>query len=297
MTTAPTARKKGARDEIAAAGRVAMVNLESQTGLDVPVGEERHFDHVACGDARGRLYVKKVTSPRGAPGYVSFCHNCGVGGATYANLSNSKLHYLHAPPKPKTETAYPLPGDYEPATTLVLDYLKQYGLSPDDAARFGVGWSEQYQRIVLPVRSHVSGLSDGDAVGCQLRRIGLAGPKYITMRASSTEPLECQWLAGSATAVLVEDLLSAWKVWLTGLSAIPLLGSHIRPERLAQLVHDGHKDFVVWLDNDRPEIHQAAEYIKRVLVAMGARARRATVPGEPKHYSYDEIHQIIRTAK
>ena len=112
----------------------------------------------------------------------------------------------------------------------------------------------------------------------------------------TAEPLECVWLNPTNTvAVITEDLLSAWRVWQAGHTAVPLLGAHVRPERLAKMIGEGHKDWVVWLDNDKPEINDAARYIRSLAAALGGNAWISGSDKEPKHYNAEQVLAHIQS--
>lgn len=266
---------RSSNTKVAITGRDLLRQHESANG-PVPVGEQVRFSHADCGDARDRLYVKRVVTDHGIRGVLAYCHNCGAGGrapdaAGYVPLAITSV-------APIGDDV--LPKDMSQSNQIAIDYMAKYGFSAADIGVFGVGWSDHYQRIVLPVQDQ-SG-HKGPVKGCQLRRVGGYGAKYITMRPTS-EPLECQWGQNlGAPTVIVEDLLSAWRVWQAGFNAIPLLGSHVRPERLAKVIHEGFTDWVVWLDNDTPEINDAARYMVNLIKALGGSALLCRAANEPK---------------
>lgn len=269
------------------ATEVAKYALQMLANHDpLAVGEQTRFSHARCGDGRHRLYVKRVVNEKNQLGVLAYCHNCSEGGAVY---ESGPYVYVGAGTKPTVTPKETLPADYETANQVANDYLAEYGFTAMDAEFYGVGWSENYQRIALPVQ-------DGPGApvkGCQLRRVGDYGPKYITMRPTA-EPLECVWGGTSnSTTVITEDLLSAWRVWQAGYAAVPLLGAHVRPERLARMINDGHKDWVIWLDGDKPEINDAARYMGNLLRALGAEARVASFIQEPKHYDAGSVQKML----
>lgn len=252
----------------------------------IAIGDQKRYSHSPCGDTRERLYVKRVVNEKSQRGVLAYCHNCSEGAVEYESGPPNVTTLTRAIRTP--EVLPVLPADYEPANQVALDYIRQYHFTANNAVFFGVGWSENYQRIVLPVR----GPEATTIRGCQLRRVGNAGPKYLTMRLNS-EPLECVWPAASP-AVITEDLLSAWRVWQAGYTAVPLLGAHIRPERLAKMIHDGYKDWVVWLDNDKPEINDAARHMGNMIRALGGTASRHSAKIEAKTRTVEQVGVDIR---
>lgn len=283
--TVPKAKPKSKMNCVAVYGQEALRRYEALHEY-VPVGEQIRFSHFDCGDTRDRLYVKRVVNEHGYLGTLSYCHNCGEGGGTRESFGIIRPARTTAPSLSIKDA---LPVDFQPPNQLVMQYLAKYEFTAADATIFGVGWSDHHQRIVLPVKDGFN----QPVKGCQLRRVGDYGAKYITMRPTS-EPLECIWTMGTARqTVIVEDLLSAWRVWQAGFNAMPLLGNHVRPERLAKLVHEGYKEWVVWLDNDKPEIHDAARYMTNLIRSLGGTAKLCNATNEPKKCDVETTHRHV----
>lgn len=255
------------------------------------VGDQIRTDHVTCGDAKRRFYIKRVVREDGKPGVVGYCHNCGYGVHSY---SIAPVYAVSHKTLVSTEPGHKIvmPPDFKPTLVAAAHewLVTRHHFTTEQLADHGVGWSEQYQRIVLPVR-------DGIVTrGCQLRRVGIHGPKYISMRGDA--PLE-GWLSHPTTylprriAVITEDLLSAWRCFDAGYDALPLLGYHVRPERLAKLIEEGTPNWVVWLDNDKPEIVDASRYIQSLLRAMGGTVHGMLGSIEAKELTVEQVKSKI----
>lgn len=244
----------------------------------IGIGEQIHVDHHECGDTRSRFYIKRETDR-----ILGYCHNCGIGGAHTAvkYRATKKTAAVRADFTPPDLT-YTIP----PAG---LDWLHEWGFTEKDAKRWTIGWSPSSQRVCLPVV-----LQERDKItltGYQLRRMGTYGPKYLSARGDA--PMEALFRSHDPV-VIVEDLLSAYRVYDAGFTSLPLLGYHIRPERIAALLSEGFTKFVVWLDNDKPEIIEASRHNKRLVLALGGECHTIDRGKEPKHFSPEGAARAIQ---
>ena len=268
-------------------------------------GTTVHMDHTPCGDTRRRLYLTRRIGDGGmgtgpATGRIlAYCHNCGSSGVFYV-----KPTFVPGTggwsPTAKLKTAELVPEDTVsdlaefPSSALV--WLASGGLTKSSVLEIGIGWSATYQRVVLPVYETMSSLSDhGRTLGCQLRALDIRHPvKYLTMRGS--DEFTCSYrpkIAAFNGIVIVEDLISAWRLLNLGVWAVPLLGSHMPATRLAGLMKQPGWPILVWLDNDNTEVDASAREIGELGLAMGGLMLREIMHKDPKRYADDVLIKIL----
>ena len=125
-------------------------------------------------------------------------------------------------------------------------WLVSYGITPKEMQTNRVAYDPSRQLLVFPV-------FDGDRLVLTNSRYfgdNPTHPKYIT-EGSKTHYKLFKPPIKSGIYVIVEDFVSALRIGRT-FNAIPLLGSHFRPERLvlSLLVHCPEYLFI-WLDFDK----------------------------------------------
>lgn len=273
-----------------------------------PIGSEERYNHgkdclqhgERSGDYRGRLYVKRTEY-----GWIWYCHNCGASGrkVQFTNLSGGTLPSQKGTIENRgrfreTEQGtiavrFGLPRDFdrqipELGTRWLLRYISQ-----GEVSDYGIGWSNYFHRVVLPVFGH-NGLA-----AYQLRKVDNTkkGPKYLTFKNKeikdgiffhSTLP-NTRLNAGHDTICLVEDILSAIKVGRV-CTGIALLGSPPTLPHIAQ--HLGNaKRVMVWLDRDK--LKTAVRYVD-TLNMLGYRGQMILTQQDPKTYDTDRIREEIQ---
>jgi hypothetical protein len=134
-------------------------------------------------------------------------------------------------------------------------------------------------------------------IGYQLRHIEGVGPKYLTaLKDSSTKPFTRIGPLISKYCVLVEDLASGLALAAVAddhnLSILVNYGVQIKPEALYSVNDCGTG--VVWLDNDGPHITRQAHYICRTWALISGKPVIVEHEcNDPKHYTWDELSEII----
>jgi DNA primase len=183
-----------------------------------------------------------------------------------------------------------LPDDYtlDVPKKAMLWYLK-YGIDPELAASYGIGYSPSYERVILPV------LDDGELIAVQMRAVepwhkpkylNPTGPKVAAAVFMSAEP--------TGITVVVEDILSAIKVGKVA-HATSILGTSMtdqRANRIARLNHTA----IVWMDNDRAG-REGRLSASRQLRLLGMRVFEVRTDSDPKTYSIEEIKKHLRSMK
>ena len=257
------------------------------------IGEQRRFDCPSCGDARGRLYVKRV-----AGGWKFHCHNCAPKMSGFCRdstlLTPSQLaQVLHKPERNQvvSQSEIRLPSDFSPdIPDRGKAWLYGYGISELDVAQYGFGYSVYCGRLILPVYD-----AGGSLVFWQGRNLGQVtkeNPKYINVRAAGrlvffeAHPSSL-WLRRDC-CVLVEDILSAIRVGRY-FPCIALLGSYIPTELFRNL--NGYKHLHIWLDKDKTA--SAARYMRRMAVLMNKSVGMTVTDLDPKEQTDEFIRSIL----
>jgi hypothetical protein len=95
--------------------------------------------------------------------------------------------------------------------------------------------------------------------------------------------------------VIVEDLISAWKVGHTNtIQVMPIFGSNISLLRLAKLKLLGYTKIIIWLDWDKRDyVIKPAQLARKI----GLDVKVIRTPKDPKDYSYEEIRELLVPSK
>lgn len=265
------------------------------------VGRTIRLNHIKCPegeDTRQRLYITaKLDEDSGKTCAVAYCHNCSKGG--YRRGSYAICEPVHGQVNGDEEPLYPddYTNDVEGFPPQAITWVDRWLGTMSDWRGLGIGWSESYQRIILPIHS-----PDGTFLGWQGRRVSGYGPKYITC--SGRAPLEMVVLPNDPrtiapeTVVFVEDWMSAHKfLECTNVVAVPLFGLHFRAEWVLKCLRNyAGKDgtAIVWFDNDAPSV-APRERLERLIDMFGYKTHSVTGPPEPKYFTNTEIADIVRS--
>lgn len=173
------------------------------------------------------------------------CHraSCPFRGSEWGPCRVGELYTRTPSPRGVTgrdyiRTSSPLPDKYREMFT------EKYSLEINTLAHWGIGWAEEDKRVVMPVRNR-----QGEDIGAQLRSYEGANPKTIT----HTEACAVAWYARTGDTrhlIIVEDQVSAMRLWQRGVSAVALLGTHLNEEMVSEIRKTKFKSVVIALDND-----------------------------------------------
>lgn len=223
-------------------------------------------------------------------GYLLYCHNCGQKKWLPRSGFSPKAikQILQSPPKAiQSECVLPSDFSYEiPAVGKV--WLYTYGISEELIRTLGMGYSEKYNRLILPCYNN----SD-ELVHWQGRYLGNyskdSTPKYITRTKSGNY----YWVHnphGSQHAVLVEDIVSAIKVGTSGFAGVCLFGSHVSYKTLKNVAKDFSR-ISMWLDPDK---RTTSIKFQRKFRSLGKEIKIIiTNKKDPKEYSKKEIKSFV----
>jgi hypothetical protein len=261
--------------------------IDSSAPIGIPI--RTHKTCPLCGHRNTRTQGFVVIPDR--KGYLLFCHYCGKKKwIPRSGFSPSAVRTLLKTPKRKVYENISLPSDMSydiPAVGKV--WLYEYGLTESLIRELGFGYSEKYNRLIMPVYN-----SDGELIHWQGRYlkdfIKDKTPKYIT-RTKSGNYFWAYNPSNSTRAILVEDMLSAIKVGLAGYAGICLFGSYLKDETINSIA-DLYEQLTVWLDPDKRKA--ATKYTKR-FSSFGYNFNVVlTATKDPKEYSATEIKQFLK---
>lgn len=280
------------------------------------VGDTIVLSHLACGDTRHRGYVTRKYNANGILVDLFYCHNCSSSDVR-VNAGGSRWIPRKAmrEAREEAEGALQLPNDvvtiaYTPRH--INEWLRKYNVG--DVAL----WSPGMGRIIMPVPNQERGLGyeEFKYSGYQARSDPFGSykvPKYLTAAPKDrplrmvVRPMRLGEPPGPDPTyrpmlVWTEDWISAHQFRrMQEVYGAPLFGIHVNPETILwadKLVteYTGNQPVhVVWLDNDVAKSLHAADYLRRLLQAMGRTVHIVPTPiQEPKKVEESKRQAIIR---
>lgn len=283
------------------------VNALDDAG-ELVVGATRRFHHHSCGDTRRRGYVTRKYGDDGAVVDLFYCHNCGGTGARRPPFvvvpTDGAMDDDRARPETHgwPEDAVPAKGSESSVPGTVAVWAATFRVS--DTAM----WSPSMGRIIMPINPPHS---------FQARRPPYGdpkSPKYLTVNDGGAplrmivRPIHDQEGDESYPPIIVwtEDWTSAHQFrYYPNVHGSPLFGLNVVAEnvlwadRRVMEIDTGYMApgrepvHIVWLDNDVPKAFEAAEYLQRLLGAIGRRVYVNTGTTEPKAMSPREIGNLV----
>ena len=205
-------------------------------------GQQGKYNHADCPngvDNRQRLYVKNLDGA-----FLWHCHNCADSGYYRPKETVSRIK---AETRVAISSSTPLESyssltkerDYDKFKVEGQLWLGQYGFDRNLTKAYDI--AETSEGIVLPV------FSSGVIAGYQIRRYNKA-PKYLTYSKYRYSLLEN--IYSSKPLVIVEDLLSSYKLHHAGYRTLCLLGTKLGSDALKVLNLYRGQRVLLWLDDD-----------------------------------------------
>lgn len=223
-------------------------------------------------------------------GYRCHCFRCGESQFVPHGLQRiSDLNRRKAELAFMEERTVRLPKDYtlEIPEKDMLWFL-QYGIDPELARSYGIGYSDELDRVVLPVR----GL-DGKLDAVQMRSTDPnVRPKYLNPFGPKVSAAVFMSGPPTGVTVVVEDILSAIKIGKIT-HATSILGTALTDERAEKIAKHNHTA-VVWTDNDRAG-QKGRLKATRQLLLLGMDVYRVRSPDDPKTYNLEDIEEHLRS--
>lgn len=266
-------------------GKAAKAVLEDncEGWEDIAPDETRNYNHTTCPageDKRERLGVKNIGNS-----WLWHCFNCGESGYYRPREVFSKLlesggvASIKKPESVDPVIAYYMRDfHYEMFPIDQQLWLASYGFMQDDVEAIGIRTGPF--GVYLPVCNNVK------LVGYQVRNFTTGGPKYTT---HTTRPVHYRTMP-SDTLVIVEDLLSAYKVQLAGYSVCALMGTKLHVP-VSELPHA--KKLVIWLDEDSAG-SSGAMHLHRDVAVLYEDSKLISFR-QPKELSTEELQAWLTT--
>lgn len=259
-----------------------MEELLSDAG-EITEGETRNVHHCKQGSGNDRLYIASKFDC-----FLFYCHHCHKKGKLPKTLAKYKQYVSSSPPPlPKTAS---LPSDMEYDLSLwpieARVWIEKAKLKQAIIKDNEIGYSKWMQRVVIPV------IFQGEYRGFVARRIYEEGPKYFARKQGT---LLYQKHNEGNTIVIVEDILSCLKLYQAGKNSCALLGTHISDELIYFLVKE-YSNFIIWLDDDKPEVKMSQISLKNRLSVFG-NVQIVKTPFDPKEYTEEEIEEVLGCLK
>jgi len=259
--------------------------------------EQVHLNHEDCPaghDTKKRLYIKRTGDYNGRHNYIAYCQHCSSGGRYVSPLlAHKKPRQAVVATTANGRRRFVLPADFTgdarswPAGARV--WLYRYGITDAEIKHYGIGWSEERGRVVLPV------YNDGKLALYQTRRIRKydSKPKYLTYRNESRLFITRY---NVDTCVITEDFLSAIKCGrLTNTAGCALLGASLQDKHILTLLSSFNK-FIIFLDDDNSQVRRSQLKIKHKLELFASVRLISgdTHPGvDPKEMSDEDLEKLL----
>jgi len=253
-----------------------------------------------------------MTVTRTSNGWIYHCHRCHTSGAIYDSgldpaqtkarvkaLKNSSRNRMTANITLPVDFIPMLGDDACPVPYQAWHWFWQYDLTKDEIVKFNCGWSDNYNRVIVPLYEYAH-LGDGVAkelVGwigregeCRSKeeRKTKGIPKYLT-RAKKGQRRYFVAPGDESKVAICEDAISAMKINLaTGYTVIALLNTSVNTDLMRWL---RGKTVYLWLDGDM--LANSVQTVTR-MQSLGLYARNIHTPKDPKCYDSLFIREQIR---
>lgn len=259
---------------------------------DEPGSVRINHNSPTCSGSSKSLKITRTEDDR----IFAKCYRCGGFASTAGRLSSVPAVAKRLAGRfGKTSRPITLPSDFTNEISrmpaVVRSKVYKYGIRQSDFNTFNIGWSEDMQRVVIPV------YRDSDLAGWQARYYGsdVTFPKYITSYKDSGD----LWIGisdpamGNLPLVIVEDMFSAIRV-SKYCPTLAMLGTELSDSALAWT--SGFDQALVWTDYDSPGVRKKGLKVKDRLTMVGVDAmiRLSGEAKDPKEYTDTEILDTLK---
>lgn len=258
-----------------------LLDLKDKAG-DLDEGETINIHHCKEGKDNDRCYVTNKGDC-----YLFYCHHCGGYGKVSEKLATYK--------KKIKKEATRLPNSFSIPSTAEKDvrrwpiearlWPQRASLTREQIEEVGMVWDERSGRVCIPISF------DGEYRGYVARLINGDGPKYLARRNDLAHFIYAKHAEPTKRVILVEDILSCIKLYYSGYNAVALQGTSI-DDTLLNYITKHYNDFIIWLDNDNPQVKMNQVKLQKKLSLFGT-TRIIKSEVDPKEYSKEEIDKWI----
>lgn len=245
-----------------------------------------------CSGSSGSLKITRTDDDR----VYAKCYRCGRFGSDSGGLAayGSYARMVGSRRRKSIPSRLEMPRDFTqniaemPVT--VRAKLNKYGVGQNLVNRYGLGWSERWERFIFPV------YRGGELLGFQARYYGDDDlPKYITRYKNDSDLwayFTCDDSHSLDGCVIVEDMFSAIRC-ANDIDSVALLGTEMGDKCLDHVTNI-HDKFLVFLDDDNLNVKKKAVVIKNRLTMIGKSVKIFTSCGtDPKEYSTHTLTDIL----
>lgn len=217
----------------------------------------------------------------------SYCYSCGY----YIFPSgNEKITQFTQPKQVLQKHTMLLPEDCTNTyPERALNWIKQYEISENTLNLHNCVWSDTHSRLLFPIYS-----VDGNLLAYQGRDFSLDKTKKLPKWYGEGNLKDTFNILGQGNIlVLTEDIISAIKVSMCGVMAMPLYGCVVGRERFKHLykLYGDTVGIYIWLDPDK-----RTEALKEAKLGQlcGLHTHPIFSNKDPKEHSYEEIREILK---
>lgn len=267
--------------------RFSYKQMEEYAALvrDSPENTTVNIHHCKSGHNNDRLYITNKGDV-----VVAYCHHCKYKGSWKVKRAAYKKHVAAIGKKSYHHLSGNLPADLLIATDKwpikAIKWALDAGLTTADILSNGFGYSPKLNRVVIPI------IHNGYK-GYTARRLDGDGPKYLNAYKDGKDGFVFTKRVGtSKVLVIVEDILSTIRVAGAGYNAVALLGTSLDQNIINLILAEGYTDFILWLDNDNPDVKLQQARIKQTLELFG-KCNLVKTDNDPKSYTNKEIESIL----
>jgi hypothetical protein len=238
------------------------------------IGESKRVQHLYRKDG-SECSIKKgpaLSIIRKPDGWWYHCFRCGISGFKEDNAMSvehveKEIKSLQEHKQYLSVPKITLPADFiqlqdhpnlnKNVPKIAYTWLWQFGIYDEPYKKYNIGWSDLYQRCIIPIYEY-SSLTERDLVGwigrdcrnlTKEERVKDKVAKYLTRKSNKYDRIYFHAPADSDVYVIVEDALSAIKVNMScDVNAYALLTTSIPTSLLLKLID---KHIIMWLDTDQ----------------------------------------------
>lgn len=229
-------------------------------------------------------------------GYSTHCFRCNEPDShafvPHGQRSIGEIHRHRRELKAEYGKPPRLPSDFTRTIPGAYMWFLKYGISVDRAIDYGFGWSEFFQRIVIPIYNLVGKLT---AVHLRAVREG-DKPKYLNLGTPDKDVCFYAPHPNDSFVVVTEDILSAIKINMAGFYAVSILGSDITDVQVQRIMAIS-QTVLVWLDNDAAGHKGAKDAVKQFTMQGCRLVLRVQSEADPKTYNKEQIVSLIKEAR